>query len=444
VGVLVAAVGIAILTYAVGPLVRPAPKAVHPPVLPVPGDVAPLAVGADAAGATVDGLRPIAERLAFWSARVEARPDDFLSLLQLALVEAELARQTADLNGYESALADIDRSLAIVPAYPPTIRARGSLRYALHDFDGALADASTVLEASPSDAAALAIQGDALLELGRPDDAAAAYQRLAGIADGPWLDVRMARLASVTGDADRALALARKAFALAPSADPGETAFYAYALGEYARLAGDADAARGGFETALAERPTDLGALLGLARIDAFGGRTAEAITGLRTASEIVPQPETLALLGDLQAAGGNAGTAGRAFETVRFIGKLGSIQGAVYDRQLIRFELDHGGATDGLLAAARASLADRPDSTGHDLVAWALYRLGRFDDAAAEILEARSYGANDARLRFHEGAIALARGADAGGRALLEGALGDGPALDPIERAEAGRLAAD
>jgi len=438
VGILAAAVLISVLSYSVGPIVRRGDEVATQPALPVPGDVAPLAGGDTGAGPAVDGRLPIPARVAFWAARVEAAPDDFLSLTQLALVRAEGARLTADLDGYQQALEDIDRSLAIVPGYPPTIRVRGSIRYALHDFAGALTDADTVLAASPSDATALAVRGDALLELGRPAEAGMTYDRLDTIAPGPWLDVRRARLASATGDAARALSQARRAFAIAPSIDPGEVAFYAYAVGEYARLAGDADAARAGFETALAERSSDVAALLGLARIDAFEGRTAEAIAGLRAASDIVPQPETLAILGDVLDASADPAAAKAAFETVRFIGELGSVQGAVYDRQLIRFELDHGGASAATLAAARASLADRPDSAGHDLVAWALYRLGRFDEAAAEIEAARGYGADDARLRFHDGAIAFARGDRAGGIALLEDALADGPALDPAERAEA------
>jgi tetratricopeptide (TPR) repeat protein len=441
VGILAAAVLISILSYAVGPVVRRGDEVATWPELPVPGDVAPLAGGSAAAGATVDGRLPIADRLAFWAGRVEATPNDFLSLVQLALVNAESARLTGDLDGYQRALADIDRSLAIVPAYPPTIRARASIRYAVHDFGRALADAQAVLTAAPVDVTALAVSGDALIELGRPDEAAVAFDRLAEIAPGPWLDVRRARLASATGDAARALSLARKAFAIAPSIDPSEVAFYAYALGEYARLAGDADAARAGFETALAERPTDVAALIGLARIDAFEGRTAEAIAGLQAASGIAPQPEALAILGDLLEATGDTAATETAFRTVRFIGELGSIQGAVYDRQLIRFDLDHGGATAETLAAARASLTSRPDAAGHDLVAWVLYRLGRFDEAAAEIANARAMGADDARLRFHDGAIALALGDRSSAIALVDSALADGPALDPIERAEALRL---
>lgn len=440
-GFFAAAVLIAVGTYLAAPLLHPAAGPTAQPGLPVPGDVAPLAGGGDAPAVTVDGRLPLADRLAFWAARVEANPDDFLSLVQLALVEAEQARLTVDLDGYERALSDIDRSLAIVPAYPPTLRARGSIRFALHDFSGALADAEVVLKASPSDITALALDGDAQLELGRPDAAAAAYERLAAVAPGPWLDVRRARLASATGDPARAVSLARKALAAASSSDPAEVGFYAYALGEYARLAGDPLASRSGYEDALAVRPNDVAALVGLARIDAFEGHAARAIAGLQAAAAIVPQPETLALLGDLQAAHGDTAGAEATYKTVRFIGELGSLQGAVYDRQLLRFELDHDGASTAVLAAAKASLAARPDSTGHDLVAWALYRLGRYDDAAVEIAAARSYGADDARLRFHEGGIAVALGDTTRGRDLLTAALDDGPALDPIERSEALRL---
>ena len=116
-------------------------------------------------------------------------------------------------------------------------------------------------------------------------------------------------------------------------------------------------------------------------------------------------------------------------------------MQSTVFDRLLIRFELDHGGASDAVLAEARASLAARPDATGHDTVAWALYRLGRVHEAADEIVVAASAGGADARIAFHAGAIALAGGDVATGRTALARALALGPALDPIERTEAQRL---
>ncbi len=107
----------------------------------------------------------------------------------------------------------------------------------------------------------------------------------------------------------------------------------------------------------------------------------------------------------------------------------------------ILRFELDHGGASDALLAQAQTSLAARPDYTGYDTVAWALYRLGRYDEAAAQMTSAMANGSADARLLFHKGAIELGQGNAAAGRADLQRALALGPALDPNERAEAQHL---
>lgn len=452
IAVLLAAIAVAGATYVAGPLLRADPVSgpaagARPATVPVPGAVAPIEAPG-AIGGAVDGRLPLAERIAFWTTRVRAHPDDFLSLVQLATVHAERARATADLTAYDQALGLIDRSIALVPDYPPTIRARASVRFAIHDFAGAAADAATVLAASPADPVALGVLGDARLELGALGEAGAAYDRLAGVAPGPWLDVRRARLAWASGDPAGAVALARRARAAAARDDPTDAAYYDYALGELARLSGDAATARSGFEAALATRPDDLGALVGLARIDAFEGRAAAAIAGLERAAVIAPQPETLALLGDLRAMAGDASAAERHHATVRLTRTLGALDGSVYDRQLILFELDHDGATDAvvgdtLLADAQAALARRADAAGHDAVAWALHRLGRSEEAARESDAARASGIVDARVLYHAGAIALARGDAMGGRDLVRRALDLGPALDPLERRAAEALLA-
>ncbi len=238
---------------------------------------------------------------------------------------------------------------------------------------------------------------------------------------------------AVTGDPAGALVRAKAAETAASGGDdeltPTDRGFYAYAVGEYARVAGDATTARAAYREALDLRATDLASMVGLARIDAFEGDLDAAIDGLQRAAAIAPQPETLGLLADLltqRGAPGDAALAATQTKTVRFIEQLGEIQAQVFDRQLLRFELDHGGATAAVVDRARASLDARPDWTGHDTLAWALYRTGRLDDAATEIAAARALGADDARLRYHEGAIDLARG-DAAGR-HGDAPLGTGP----------------
>jgi tetratricopeptide (TPR) repeat protein len=437
-GVLWAALAIAAIAWLVGPQAAtppPGPAAVAVP--PIPGGIPQSATG------SADGRLDVVERIAFWTERIREQPSDYLSWIQLAAAHAERARRSADVGAYERALAAVDEALEIVPAYPPAFAVRAALRYTTHDFPGAVSDARYATERMPNDAAAVATLGDALLEVGRTDDARAVFDDLAALSGGPGLDVRLARLAYVTGDAAAAVAHARTAYDASVRAGDPNVGFYAFALGEYARLTGDAVVARGGFEAALVARPDDLGALVGLARIDAFDGRLDAAIAGLRGAAAIAPQPDTLALLGDLLAARGNEAEAQVEYDTVRLTTELSALAGAVYNRPLSHFALDHDAATEAVLVSARAALDVRADAGGHDLVAWAAYRLGHLPEARRASEAALATGARDARILYHVGAIALASGDRAEGERRLREALTLGPALDPIERAEAEGLLA-
>jgi len=447
-GILATAVLVAAGSYGVSLL---QPTAVTRPSAPLAAagpanaaDAAPaiVSVPGTAAGLPANGsIAQIDHSIAAWTKNLSANSHDFLSATNLAILYHGRGRLSSDLGDQQRALEFSRTAMAIVPGSAGPRALEATILYTLHEFDAAFAASDALYREDPSQLGALATRLDAALELGRIADARADLATLRRLTQGPALDVRAARLAFVTGDGAAALRFAREALASAAVAESDDLGFFDYAVGEYGRLTGDAAAARVGYEEALALRETDLAAIVGLARLDAFDGHTEDAIARLRKAAAIAPQPETVALLGDLLAASGDAAGAKAQYATVRFIEQLGEIQSTVFDRVLLRFELDHGGASDAVLAKARASLAARPDATGHDAVAWALYRLGRFDEAAAEITAAASDGAADARLTFHTGAIALARGDAEAGRAALARALALGPALDTMERTEAERL---
>jgi tetratricopeptide (TPR) repeat protein len=436
-GLLAAATLIIAGSYAASVL-RPAASHVDPPAAreaATPSRPSTL----DAGGAPDGSLAQIDHSIDAWSKNLEANPQDFLAATNLAALYQGRGRLTYDLTDYQQAQAAAETALGIEPTHSPARAIRASVLLSVHDFAGAFEAADALVRDDPAEAGALGTRFDAEVELGRIDDARADLERLRPFG-GPGVLIREARLASATGDPTTALERAREAQTSAVEDEVDDIGFYAYAVGEYARSAGDGAVARASFEEALRIRHGDLGALVGLARIDAFDGHAEAAIAGLQRATAIAPQPETLGLLGDVLTQAGQAG-ADKAFDTVRFIERLQDIQTTTYDRQLIRFELDHGGATDDVLARARASVQARPDWTGYDTLAWALYRVGRFQEAGAAIDSAHALGADNARLRFHDGAIQSASADPVGGRALLRSALDLGPALDPIERAEALRL---
>ncbi|MEO8469248.1 MAG: tetratricopeptide repeat protein [Chloroflexota bacterium] len=420
---------------AVRPLASPAAAAAAGPVdatvtipgagvvLPAPGSVAQLD-----------------HNIAAWSRNLAANPQDFISATNLAILYHARARLTADLADHERALEATRVAIKIAPDQGAARALEAAILYSLHDFHGAFAAADALVSKDPTQFGALATRADASLELGNLDAARADLATLVAKAPNPAVDVRRARLAEVTGDLDGAVALATAARD-AVAADGDDTGFYEYALAEYQRNAGLPAAAGTSYAAAVQLRASDLGALLGLARIQAFNGDLDGAIATLGSATAIAPTPEAEALLGDLLASRngpGDAAAARAAFGTVRLTRTLSALAGSVYDRTLIRFELDHGGATAAIVDQARSALLDRTDFGAHDLLAWALYRTGASDEAWAEITAAMSSGAADARTLFHAGAIAAARGDASAASGWLQRAVDLGPALDPIERVEA------
>ena len=441
-GILAAAVIIVAGSYAVSAL-RSDPAADAPITSRAPVEAPGQVAGIDVAGSPATSLDRIDRSIATWTKNLTANPSDFISATNLATLYHGRGRLSGDIGDQERALVAARTAISIAPTSGAARAIEATILYTLHDFTGALASAETLYRDDPTQVGALATMADAKLELGRLAEARADLESLRLRAAGPAVDVRFARLAYLSGEPAEALRLAIGArdAAMAAGGDEGTATsigFYHAAVGEYARLSGDAATARAGFEAALAERRTDPGALIGLARIDAFEGRTVEAIEGLRQAVAIAPQPDSLALLGDLLVATGDPAGAADQYATVRLIATLSDSSGSVYDRQLILFELDHDGAAGDLLERAIAGAAARPDAAGHDLVAWANYRLGRLDDAKAASDLALASGIEDARILLHAGLIRIAVGERAAGETLVRRALEFGPALDPIEEREA------
>ena len=388
-------------------------------------------------------LAIIDHNIGLWTTTLRKNPNDFLSATNLAILYHARARLTADLADHQRALEAARTAMRIAPTQTTAAGLEAAILYSLHDFHGAFAAADALVRANPAELGALATRADASIELGNLPAARADLKTLEAGAPGPAVDVRLARLAAVTGDLQGAVSLARKArdAAAVDGSDPG---FYEYALAEYERNAGDAAAAEIGYRAALAVRATDLGALLGLARIQAFDGRIGEAITSLQAATAIAPTPEAEGLLGDLlamRAGSGDAAASETAYGTVRLTRTLSALAGTVYDRTLIKFDLDHGPASSALVGQARAGLADRSDAGAHDLLAWALHGAGQDAEAWSQIQAALTAGAADGRTLYHAGAIAAARGDVATARDILDRALALGPALDPLERANAARI---
>src|SRR5262249_52423218 len=127
---------------------------------------------------------------------------------------------------------------------------------------------------------------------------------------------------------------------------------------------------------------------------------------------------------GDLYAKVGRAREAGQQYALVQYIGRLNTLNRALYNRQLVYFYADHGIKPAEALELAQREIAVRKDIYGYDALAWALYKNDRAEEAVAPMKEALRLGTRDAMLFFHAGMISLGAGKVQDATHYLEQAL--------------------
>ena len=181
-----------------------------------------------------------------------------------------------------------------------------------------------------------------------------------------------------------------------------DLAWYQGRLGDFALAAGRLDEAEALYRSVPEGTDPFHDAIAGRARIAAFRGRLDEAIALFEKAVAIGPDPHMLAALGDLYLAKGQKDRAESAFARLLTVtdGRPESL------RERARFLVNHDRDLSEALALAEADFAQRQDVHGHDVLAWALFKNGRVEEAAKHSAEARKLGTRDPLLHYHAALI--------------------------------------
>jgi tetratricopeptide (TPR) repeat protein len=435
VGVAAAIVGATYVVRGVGPA---DPSASGQPAGPGP------ALGTAAVGAVPgSGRRREIDRLiAVYEEQVRRQPSA-LDYTFLGRLYAQRGRLTGDVATYAQGEEALTRALEIFPQDPEARQLLASVRFATHDFRGALGLADRLLAEDPGDVAALAVAGDARLELGDYAGATAAYAELARRLPGAAaVEVRRARLAQLLGRVGEARRLASRAedAALAAGLDGTDLAWYRSFRGSIELEVGRYAEAVAFYRSAVRLAPRHHLARAGLGRALAGAGRVNQAIHHLVRAIEVLPDPGYLAALGDLYHLRGDRLLAREQYATVEAVATLARASRQVYNRQLVTFYADHDRRPAQALALAGRELAVRKDVYGWDAYAWALYRAGRLAEARSASDRALRLGTRDARLFYHSGLISLSLGDEERAARDLETALDISPVFDPLQARAARR----
>ncbi len=365
------------------------------------------------------------------------RAPNTTSLSFLGGLYLQRARLTGDLGSYDQAGAALDAALARAPDDPESLARKATLLYRTHNFAAALDLATTIVTRDPEQLTAMAVQGDAQVEVGRDADAFATYESLAAKAPGtPSIDVRRSHLAFLEGrvrDATRLAARAERE-AIASGEFGSGLAYYREARAQILFDQGHYDDAAALYERASADSPGYYATAALLAKTRAAQGRNSDAIRLYRRAIAQVPQPDYLAALGDLLAVTGHRRAAAEQYRTVEFTGTLAAINRQVYNRQLAVFLADHGRKPAMAVDLAEGELQTRRDGLGFDTYAWTLLAAGRADEARTASDQALAFHIPDARISYHAGMIARAQGQTVRARSFLRTALEISPHFDPLQ----------
>jgi tetratricopeptide (TPR) repeat protein len=347
--------------------------------------------------------------------RVENGRADARAYNALAAGLTRRARESGDGSYYDRALEALDRAARIDPDDPESLRLAAWIRMGRHEFALARRIAARYERAHPDDPWNLGVLGDAAMELGRYEEAAEAYQRMADLQPGPAAYSRVAYFRETSGDLPGALGLMRMALGATGGRDAEDRAWLLVQIGHLQDVidverGGGLAAAEATYRRALETFPDYHYALAALADVALRSGRAEEAASLSRRAISTAPHAERYLLLADALRTLGREDEARAAEGRFESLALANSGKPDNENHDLVLFYLERRPDPARAQVIARREAGIRRDVVTLDRLAWALYRDGRAGRAARLMREIVATGTRDPVITRHAKQILQAR----------------------------------
>ncbi len=373
-------------------------------------------------------------------ANVAANRYDVPSLTLLGLAYQQRQRETGDPAFLDLSEKALRRAVSLQNQEPLALTGLATLSVARHRWNDALSFAKRALERNPDDASALAAKADALLNLGRYEQAFPILDRVAVLSPSAGSFARVSYARELLGRPAEAVEAIELAFELNEGV-PEHDAWARVQLGNLLFTNGRLERSESAYRKALDRYPGYVHAEAGLARVEAARGDFAAAVERLRVVVDRLPTPQHAILLGDVLTAAGRTSEAEDAYALVEAMEQLLAASGVRTELQTALFDLDRDRDVADALARAQEAYDTAPNVAAEDVLAWALYKNGRCDEARAHAVSALRLGTLDPVMLFHRGMIERCVGNEDASREYLGKALEINPSFSfihaPIAREE-------
>ncbi|MBV9304383.1 MAG: tetratricopeptide repeat protein [Acidobacteriaceae bacterium] len=381
------------------------------------------------------------DRIAFLATKLKQQPNNEQLESFLAAAFLQKLRETIDPAYLKHAASVVDKMLSANPKSYQALRLQNEIDMQRHDFPKVAARARGLLERNPSDSGTVGLLGDALMEMGRYEEAGEAYKRMLELSPNLFSYNRVAYHRFVTGNMGEALSWMQQAVR-AGSDSPENQAWCLVEFGDLLFKSGHFDDARATYEQALTTFPGYHRAYAGLGRLFAAQGNFKAAIEHFRSAQASVPFPDYAAMLEALYRSTGQTREADHELALIDTVDKLMRINGETMNRNLAVILADEDRRLDRALELARAELAVRGDVFTYDALSWVEYRRKNYKEATAASEKALAKDTPDPMLYYHAGLIDLALNDKEKAKQNLDRALSLNPKFDFRFAPEAQRIA--
>ena len=361
---------------------------------------------------------------------IESSPTSAKGHILLASAYIKRARTTSDFSLNHKAEEAIGEALQIEPQNINARKLKASLLATFHRFTEARAAALDLENEIPNDPFIYGVLTDANAELGNYDEAIASAQKMVDLKPNSSSYARVGHIRSLHGDHKGSIEMLELAIKTADPMDKEAQSWGLVQLGKEYFKSGKLDLAENAFDRSLSILPDYAMAIVEKARIKASKGDLETAEKLLVDLNERIPQTQANILLGDIFSLQQRRDEAQQQYQKAEVLARQ-------TDGDMHRFALlwaDQDIRLEEALNIAAQDFQTNKDIYAADILAWCLYKNGRYDEAKQMIGAALRLKTDDSRIFYHAGMIENALGNRPAARRLLNSALRINPAFDLLQ----------